>query len=322
MARWRVMSPEPGDYGSSDDPAWRRIDWAAHQRTEDLDGGALHYVDIGEGGTPCLLLHGIGNSWRFWLETIPQLAEHRRVLALDLPGFGESDLPAGPLTATSVATAVDRFCEVVGIDRVAVCGHSMGGLAALQMAAAHPSRVEKVVLVGAALLSVMDLYRSPVELLRHPRLAGTYFTAVITAALPTPSWVLNAVAASGMARTVFLRPYVSHPQALSTPVLRQALRGLGRRGALAAAVNHDRFDVRGAVSRCTAPVLFLNGDHDRFSPVSDVEALASEVDGAEVVILGDTGHWPMLERPRLFNDVLEGFLDGSDWPDVAVLRCR
>ncbi len=72
-------------YGSSEDPAWRRIDWSSHEHTEEVAGRGLHYVDMGEGGTPCLLVHGIGNSWRFWLETLPQLAERRRMLALDLP---------------------------------------------------------------------------------------------------------------------------------------------------------------------------------------------------------------------------------------------
>ncbi len=295
-------------YGSSEDPAWRRIDWSSHEHTEEVAGRGLHYVAMGEGGTPCLLVHGIGNSWRFWLETLPQLAERRRMLALDLPGFGESDLPDGPLSASSVASIIERFCDQLGIARLAVCGHSMGGMAALEMAAAHPERVERVVLVGAALLSVMDLYRSPVEALRNPRLAATYSLAVLTAALPTPSWVLNGIAGSKLARNVFLRPYVSHPTEISSEVLRQALLGLGRRGALAAALNRDRFDLRRVARRCTAPVLFVNGAEDRFSPVPDVEALATEMHEAQVVILGDTGHWPMLERPQEFNQVLEDFL--------------
>jgi 3-oxoadipate enol-lactonase len=294
-------------YGSSEDPAWRRIDWSSYEHTEEVAGRRLHYVDMGEGGTPCLLLHGIGNSWRFWLETLPQLAERRRVLALDLPGFGESDLPDGPLSASSVGSIIDRFCGQLGIARVAVCGHSMGGMGAIQMAAAHPERVERLVLVGAALLSVMDLY-SPAEVLRNPRLAATYSLAVLTAALPTPSWVQNGIAVSKLARNVFLRPYVNHPAAISGEVLRQALLGLGRRGALAAALNRDRFDLRRVARRCTAPVLFVNGAEDRFSPVPDVEALAAEMDEVQVVIMGDTGHWPMLERPHEFHQVLEDFL--------------
>jgi pimeloyl-ACP methyl ester carboxylesterase len=302
------MPLDAAGYGSSEDPAWCRIDWSSHERTTEVAGRSIHYVDLGEGGTPCLFLHGIGNSWRFWLETLPRLAERRRVLAVDLPGFGESHMPDGPLTATAVARTIDQLCQQLGITRLAVCGHSMGGLAALQMAAGHVERVDKLILVGAALISVTDLYRGPLGPLRQPRLALTYASAVLTAAVPTPSWISNAIAGSKLARNTFLRTYVTHPLTLSTPVLRQALRGLGRPGVLAAVLNRERFNLRDVGRQAKVPVLLVNGDQDRFSPVRDVELLAGEMHEAEVVILADTGHWPMLERPDVFNGVLEDFL--------------
>lgn len=233
----------------------------------------------------------------------------RRVLAVDLPGFGASQMTDGPLTAATVARAILDLCEELGITRMAVCGHSMGGLAALQMAAGHPGRVDKVILVGAALISVTDLYRGPLGPLRQPRLAATYALAVLTAALPTPSWVLDAIAGSKLGRKVFLGRYVRHPSALSTPLLRQALLGVGRPGVLAAALNRDRFDLRAVGRQARVPVLLVNGEQDRLSPVREVELLAEDMEEVEVVILGDTGHWPMLERPQVFNQVLEDFLD-------------
>ncbi len=70
---------------------------------------------------------------------------------------------------------------------------------------------------------------------------------------------------------------MSHPAAISSEMLRQALLGLGRRGVLAAALNRDRFDLRRVARRCRAPVLLVNGAEDRFSPVPDVKALAAEM---------------------------------------------
>jgi len=304
------MPLEAADYGSSEDPTWCRIDWSSHEHTTKVAGRSLHYVELGQGGTPCIFLHGIGNSWRFWLETLPQLSERRRVLAVDMPGFGESQMPDGPLTAPAVARTIQQLCEQLGMARVAVCGHSMGGMVALQLAAAHPERVDKLILVGAALISVTDLYRRPFGPLGQPRLAVTYASAVLAAALPTPSWILNALAGNKLARNVILRSYLPHPSALSTPLLRQALLGLGRPGVLAAVLNRERFDLRGVARQAKVPVLVVNGERDRFSPVGDVELLAEDIQEAEVVILGDTGHWPMLERPQVFNQVLKEFLDG------------
>ncbi len=85
---WHARNAD-SDYGVSDEPNWRQVDWAAHLHTVQAGPDLVNYVDIGEGdATPVVFVHGLAGQWQNWIENIPRLAQDRRVLALDLPGFG------------------------------------------------------------------------------------------------------------------------------------------------------------------------------------------------------------------------------------------
>jgi hypothetical protein len=98
------------DYGVPDEPDWRTLDWREHLRTARIDGRRVNYVDVGE-GDPLVLVHGIAGNWQNWLENIPRLARERRVVALDLPGFGASEDPPVDPTMSGYGRAVDALCE-------------------------------------------------------------------------------------------------------------------------------------------------------------------------------------------------------------------
>src|SRR3954470_16030406 len=97
--------PASGDYARPATPPWRGTDWSTHEHLAVLaDGRRLRYLDYG-GGERCFVpLHGMGGRLQHWLETIPTLAEHGRVLALDLPGFGRSEAPAA-------GASLERFAD-------------------------------------------------------------------------------------------------------------------------------------------------------------------------------------------------------------------
>ena len=97
---------------------WRSHDWAGLGRTVDVGPDRLAYVDLGEGGTPVLLLHGLGGNWTAWLETLPALAPERRVLAVDLPGFGASAPGSDGISIPGYARTIERFCARMGLDEV------------------------------------------------------------------------------------------------------------------------------------------------------------------------------------------------------------
>ena len=115
---WQARpDPTPGDgpdpYGNPEpEPEWMRIDWRPHLRRVEIPTPSLeqhrgspvdhtrtavNYVEVGE-GEPLLLVHGLGGCWQSWLENIPHFARTHRVIAPDLPGFGDSPLPGWELT--------------------------------------------------------------------------------------------------------------------------------------------------------------------------------------------------------------------------------
>ncbi len=80
-----TLTPDPTDYLRSTTPDWRQIDWAAHRRQVKTRNGIVNYVDIGEGDPACVLLHGHGGLWQYWLETLPALGEHHRITPSTCP---------------------------------------------------------------------------------------------------------------------------------------------------------------------------------------------------------------------------------------------
>src|SRR5947209_12634451 len=116
------------DYGAPASPDWREVDWRPHLRQLQIDGGTVNFVDYGAGErTPVVFVHGLGGCWQNWLEQIPRVAERRRVIAVDLPGFGYSDMPRDGISIPGYGKTVASLCERLGLERVALVGHSMGG---------------------------------------------------------------------------------------------------------------------------------------------------------------------------------------------------
>src|SRR3954452_15443059 len=145
-----LLHPGPdSDYGRRGRAEWLDFPWERHQRRMRIDDREVRYVDAGEG--PALIfLHGLGASWQSWLENIPEFARDHRVVAMDLPGFGCSDLPEHDITIEYYADWAFRLLDALGIDRGALVGHSMGGFIAADMAIRQPERVQRLALVSAA----------------------------------------------------------------------------------------------------------------------------------------------------------------------------
>ena len=132
---------------------WQEVVWREHQRWTRIDGRAVNYVEIGS-GPPVLLVHGLSGAWQNWLETIPDLARDHRVVAVDLPGFGESEMPRDKISISGYGVFLDRFMEQVGMDAATLVGNSMGGFVSAEAAIKFPHRVERLVLVAAAGISI------------------------------------------------------------------------------------------------------------------------------------------------------------------------
>jgi pimeloyl-ACP methyl ester carboxylesterase len=116
----------------------------------DVQGNRIAYADVGEGDVPVVLVHGLSGYIPMWQKNIGALAQHHRVIALDLPGYGKSDKPRADYTMRFQARAVRGLLDALGIARAVLVGHSMGGQICTHLTLAHPERVAGLVLSSPA----------------------------------------------------------------------------------------------------------------------------------------------------------------------------
>lgn len=116
----------------------------------EVDGIDIAYVDSGGDKPPLIMVHGLSSYHSFWEYQIPHYAERYRVLALDLPGYGQSGRPDAPYTPPWFAGVVSGWMDAVGIGSAPIMAHSMGGQIAMTLALQEPERVEALVLAGPA----------------------------------------------------------------------------------------------------------------------------------------------------------------------------
>jgi pimeloyl-ACP methyl ester carboxylesterase len=268
-----------------------------------VDGVRLHFLDGGAptgDRPPVLLLHGFGSSTYSWRHTMPALASHERVLALDFPGHGYSERVTTPTyTLRRYADLVARFLTALNIGQAVVVGNSMGGAVALQLAISHPRRVARLNVVDAATGSE-DTRRPPAGLMRLLT-AGPLGRAFIYATFGNPAFARRGLAFS-----------YADPARLSDVAVagyRAPLRVRGTAQALVAMTNSPPDDdLPELLPTINAPTVILWGDGDRLIPLARGERLRDLIPGSRLVVLPDCGHLPQEECPAEFNTALSAAL--------------
>ena len=279
------------------------MDWGAHRRVLRVAGRAVNLVELGS-GPPLLFVHGLGGSWQNWLENLPELARDHRVIALDLPGFGASEMPAGAISVAGYARTLDAVCTALSIKAASVVGNSMGGFVAAELAIAHPQRVRRLVLVSAAGLHIAELRLD--RALDRVRRAERAFArgARFVAARP------QVFARRTRLRRIVLAGVVAHPDLLPGPLVAEQVAGAGRPGFMPALRSMASYPLRDRLARIACPTLIVWGERDRVVPVRDAATFERLIPEARKIVYPDTGHVPMLERPARFNADLRAFLAG------------
>lgn len=253
-----------------------------------------------------MLVHGMGGRWQHWLETIPFLAQHRRVIAVDLPGFGRSELLKEPPSAQRFADCLAELCRTLNIERAVLFGHSMGGPIALQFGSRHPDLAEALVLVAGPVFSftrVLSVRGAPKVARTHPKVAAAIATEVLTAGLPTPQLVRHAISTRPKLRRLALWPYVKHAARLPPETAQLLVEGSGAPGVFPTARAIGKSDPLDGLYHVTCPIVSINGGDDLIVPPHDVERFAEIRPDADVVLIEDVGHMIMLERPAAFNRI-------------------
>jgi pimeloyl-ACP methyl ester carboxylesterase len=275
-------------------------------RYETVEGSRVRYVRAGRGGA-VVLLHGFASSIYTWKDVLPALREGHDVVALDLPGFGGSDLPKD-LSFESYPRVVRALLDRLGIARADLVGNSMGGAVAVVLAATDPSRVGRLVLIDAAGFNLAERDR-PFLI----RVAGFRPMAALLDHLPVRRLLVRAAL-----RQVFYDPALVTPERVeeyAAPVLRPGAPAASR--SLLASIRLHPGAVAELVPRVQAPTLILWGKHDAWIPVHDADRFAKAISGSRAVVLPDCGHLPQEERPAEVARLLLGFLEGSPPPPGA-----
>jgi pimeloyl-ACP methyl ester carboxylesterase len=295
------LPAEPGDYGPAGRSPWLDVDWRAHQRWISIAGRWVNVVELGS-GPPIVFIHGLSGSWQNWLEQLPVFARDHRVVAFDLPGFGASELPSEPISISGYARFVDEVFSAVGISSAPVVGNSMGGFIGAELAIAFPARVERLVLVSAAGLTV--------EHQRHER--GLVVLKTLDRRLAAyAGWLgskSDALARRPRARRMIFGLVAHRPDLLPAPLIAEQIRGSGKAGFVPALDALTSYPIRDRLPQIACPTLIVWGTEDHLVPVRDADEFARLIPNSRKVVWRQTGHMAMLERPAAFNRLLAAFL--------------
>jgi pimeloyl-ACP methyl ester carboxylesterase len=305
---WPFASPRPAPdptppdgtdpYGDPD-PEWLRIDWRQHLREIEVHETLVNYCEMGEAGEPIVFVHGLAGCWQNWLENIPHFARNHRVIALDLPGFGESPMPPWEASITNYGRLLDEFCRRLNLHSCTLVGNSMGGFIAAETAISQPEWVERLMLVSAAGISHAHMRREPAEAMAR----------MLTAASPLlfrireqgwRRWRLR----YAMFRNIFDAPHRLRPELL-WEFAHGAMDAPGFLPALGTLIGYDFHD---RLERVRVPTLIVWGRDDRVIPSADALEYERRLGDSRLVVFDRCGHVPMAERPVRFNRLLDQFV--------------
>jgi len=272
-----------------------------------LHGHRIAYRKAGS-GPALVLIHGITSSSATWERVMPYLARHFTVIAPDLVGHGESDKPRGDYSLGAHASSIRDLLLVLGHERASIVGHSLGGGIAMQFAYQFPERCERLALVDTG-----GLGRDVNVLLRAATLPGAEFVLPLLAA----TRLLDAGRlAVGVLRSLGLRARTD---------VEEMARGhatLSDAEARAAFVHTLRSVVEPGGQRVDAsnrlylsahiPFLLVWGEHDSIIPIAHGRAAHEQVTQSRLEVFANSGHFPQLDEPHRFIDVLVDFVESTD----------
>jgi pimeloyl-ACP methyl ester carboxylesterase len=280
---------------------------AAKLRTLTLHGDRIAYRQAGS-GPALVLIHGITSSSATWERVIPGLARHFTVIAPDLIGHGASDKPRGDYSLGAHASNIRDLMVVLGHERASVLGHSLGGGIAMQFAYQFPERCERLALVDSG-----GLGREVNILLRAATLPGAELVLPLLAAtrvLDAGRLVGGALGLLGLRARTDIEEIAHGHATLSDAQARAAFVHTLR---AVVEPSGQRVDASNRLHLSAhIPFLLMWGAHDSIIPVSHGEVAHEQVPGSRLEVFDSSGHFPQLDEPARFVDVLVDFLESTD----------
>ncbi|MET8408486.1 alpha/beta hydrolase [Streptomyces sp. NPDC005195] len=266
----------------------------------------IHYHEAGE-GHPLVLLHGSGpgaTGWSNFRPNIEALSAEHRVLAVDMPGWGESDTQTAETGRDHTATLID-FLDEVGIERAALVGNSMGGMTAISTAIRHPDRVSHLVTMGAPCPgpNLFSAGNGPSEGLKVLLAAYQEPTAENMKRLVRIMCFDPAMATDELAA---LRSQAAgaHPEHLRS-FLEEATAPPAKSSAAAF------FGLAPRLGAITTPTMAIHGRDDRVVHFENSLRLTTVVPDSRLVLLNRCGHWAQIEHAAEFNRLVASFVSAT-----------
>ena len=230
----------------------------------------VHYEVLGR-GRPLIFLHGWVGSWRYWIPVMQAASVGFRAYALDLWGFGDTAKVPANYSIEQQVRLVDSFLDQLGIARVALVGHGLGAVLAVQFALRNPSVVDRVMAVGYPL----DDTRL------NPRLRTS-------SPLDLADWLLGKTPQADPVRSEAAK---TDPAAI---------------GGMLSGLQDD--SIRGASKKLEKACLLVNGQNDPLVPVPEMDSLLALPDQTHGIAFDQSGHFPMIDESTKFNRLLIDFL--------------
>jgi pimeloyl-ACP methyl ester carboxylesterase len=269
-----------------------------------VNGLRLHYLEAGE-GTPLVLLHGtaIDSARLSFGSSFATFAKGFRVLALDWPGYGDSEYPPKTLGIRDYTQLLEGFIQHLSLGSIHLLGFSMGGAVALGYALGGASLRSLTLVSSYGLGTLVHVPLVPYVALRVPRLATSVWAGLRL------SKTLTSLA---LRYLIFARPSLVTPALvdevytqLKRPQIEQAfMRWI--RGEIG--IRHLRSNFHRELSQLNVPTLLLHGSRDLVIPAAYAKKAAEQIPHATLQVVPRCGHWLMREQPQVFEGEVSSFL--------------
>jgi len=275
------------------------------------DGLTLRLLEWSREGVPFLMLHGFSNEAHIWDDLAPVLAPHYRVLALDQRGHGDSDGdPEGRYDFETMARDVEAVCEALGIERLVVCGHSMGARVAMRFAGRNPERLAGLVLVDAGPeLDERGVSRITTEAARQALVFDSVdqYAALLSRNYPAA----RPQAIARMARHE-LRERADGRFELKLKLDLAKLRESRTPEVAEAQTREETKILWGILETVPCPVLVVRGAASDVLSPEVAERMAEVLPRGELVVVPQAGHSVMTDHPDAFCAAVSRFALGED----------
>ncbi|MEX0730084.1 MAG: 3-oxoadipate enol-lactonase [Aquisalimonadaceae bacterium] len=254
-------------------------------RFADCGGFTTHYALEGREGAPVILFaNSVGTDFRIWDDVAAVLREDYRLLRYDMRGHGLTDVVDGPYSMAQLAEDCVQLLDALNIEQVHVCGLSIGGMVAQQLAAVHPQRIRSAIFCDTAMrIGTVDMWNERARAVRQDGMASIADGVL-------QRWFTDAFLARGVAgyHNMFCR-IPAEGYAGCCEAIRDA-------------------DLTAQASTIRVPSLAIVGEADVATPPDAVAALAAAVADCRFKSLASAGHIPCIEQPRALAATLQAFL--------------